>query len=343
MKSLFLTIFSLTFFALSVTSKLIVHPTNPKLSEHDIDSKRGVKSASTHYHLSAKLFDATKNVVELPEQTLPVRHGTPVLDLEEDQNDVTNLVKELPEQNISEKGKKNTNKKLESFEDDEQSNESQTNDFEKRHGNQLEEDDEHQVLHPPFMTHGEPTRDVHRADTYPLIRSEVTSEDHDIDISSGDYHVQVHKKQNRNFFDANHVQIGTSRLGPHAVNGESQVARFRIKFFKEFQKRPIVLVSTVPGNSASPIFSNSTFSSMGPHSDVFVASISEIRLDSFIVSVIRVDQFPNNGWGQILHLDWVAIEYNTVEYPDAGPNYFPTPQYPEFPTPYQPPHHQIKH
>jgi len=59
---------------------------------------------------------------------------------------------------------------------------------------------------------------------------------------------------------------------------------------------------------------------MGPHTDVFVASVNEVRLDSFVVSVVRVDQYPNNVWGQKLHLDWVAIEYATAtNFPEAGP------------------------
>jgi len=138
--------------------------------------------------------------------------------------------------------------------------------------------------------------------------------DHDVDILTGDYHFHVQEKQNRNFLDANKVQIGTSILGPHDSSKSSEVAQYRIKFFNNFKYRPIILVTTVPDDE----------SPMGPHADVFVASVSEVRLDSFIVSVVRVDQYPNNGWGQKLHLDWVAIEYATSSnFFEAGP---PRPQ-----------------
>jgi len=134
--------------------------------------------------------------------------------------------------------------------------------------------------------------------------------DHDVDVLTGDYHFHIQEKQNRNFLDANKVQIGTSILGAHDnVALKHDVAQYRIKFFRPFQYRPIILVTPVPDGDDT----------IGPHADVFVASVNEIRLDSFVVSVVRLDQYPNNGWGQNLHLDWIAIEYET-NYPEAGPS-----------------------
>jgi len=292
-----------------VGSKLIVHPTHLvddmlMSSRHEFDRKQGIRQVESKYHLDAHLFDLTKNVVELPEQTIPIRHGTPIVDLEEDQDDVTNLIKEIPEQTISNERKT----KLKPI----QSKSIESKDLEKK---KKDDDSDFQQdlegFESPFLKH--PRVPIHDSPNHHGISSVVTDYDHDINVISGDYSLKVQENQNRNFFDANRVQIGTSVIGSFPKNGQPQegiIAQFRIRFFEPFQYRPVILVTTVPGSAVDQ-------GSMGPHTDVFVASVGEIRLDSFVVSIVRIDQFPNNAWGQNLHLDWIAIEYS-VNFPRAG-------------------------
>jgi hypothetical protein len=144
-----------------------------------------------------------------------------------------------------------------------------------------------------------------------------------IKFTSGGYQINIHQNHAKNFLDARRVQVGTSLLGAHSgKNAEDRVARFRVYFLSPFEKRPIVIVTTVPEGSEKR-------DDRGPHPDVFAASVSEIRLDHFVVSVVRVDSFPNNEWGQSLYLDWIALEYQS-EYP--GPTYGGSflPTYPAF-------------
>jgi len=92
------------------------------------------------------------------------------------------------------------------------------------------------------------------------------------------------------------------------VNKPGEVAKFRIHFQKRFRTRPVILVTTVPEGAEN-------VNSIGPHPDVFVASVSDIGLDYFVVNIVRVDSVPHNGWGQELFLDWIAMEYGS-SYPE---------------------------
>jgi len=127
-------------------------------------------------------------------------------------------------------------------------------------------------------------------------------------LDSGDFHINVNPISSPNFLEANRVQIGTARLGSRGEKEHGKVAKFRITFAAPFVHRPIVIVTTVPGVAEGA-------DSVGAYPDVFAASVAEIKADSFVVNVVRVDSLPSNGWGQELFLDWIALEYASSDYP----------------------------
>lgn len=141
-------------------------------------------------------------------------------------------------------------------------------------------------------------------------------DDETLHVDSGGFHFEVQHNHAKNYLDADRVQVGTSELGAFTSleTGNGQVAKYRIRFSQRFKKRPIVFVTTAPT-------SGSREGVTGGHFDTFTASVSEVRLDQFTVNVIRVDTFPNNGWGQSLHLNWIALEYGDVVQEHGPPEY----------------------
>lgn len=138
--------------------------------------------------------------------------------------------------------------------------------------------------------------------------------DGSIRVTSGGLQINIEPGYARNFLDSNRVQIGTSQLG-RRLGSQGGVARYRVRFIRPFQHRPVVVIQTVPEGTQQG-------NDVEPHSDVFVASVAEVRLDYFVVDVLRVDAM-GSGWGQDLYLDWIAMEYES-DYPKAtkGPGDF---------------------
>eukprot|EP00299_Pterocystis_sp_00344_P015428 c7705_g1_i1.p1 GENE.c7705_g1_i1~~c7705_g1_i1.p1 ORF type:complete len:382 (+),score=111.65 c7705_g1_i1:29-1147(+) len=336
-------------------AKIVVHPSENGRVSH------GVKDVSSKYHVDAHMMDLTEQVAEIPEQTISTK-SAPVADLEEDdEEDVTRTVQELPEQTIETTDQGDAAAvppvhDLEATDDDsvlfghsedERHTPPATDKFSDFNGVRSKEP-KHDKIQPSGVwgNHGEhllttnlppnfqnnllkhrkhKPQEVVRADK----KLQYDSAKHDneaIRFTSGGYQINIHQNHAKNFLDARRVQVGTSLLGAHSSKSDNdRVARYRVRFLSPFQKRPIVIVTTVPEGSEKQ-------DDRGPHPDVFAASVTEIRLDHFVVSVVRVDSFPNNGWGQSLYLDWIALEYQS-EFPVAtyGGEYLQTePNFPAF-------------
>jgi hypothetical protein len=313
-----------------------------------------VKTVSSRIHVNAQLVDATERVIELPEQTLAVPHrGMPDLE-EDDERDPVRHIQEIPEQTLDSAG------------DDVAAASSPLMDLEehtepRRHspkvtqvGQEVFDDDSARggvtsdppvtgekitssgvwpvhplgkhlppgFVSPQLKNRDQRPREVPRPDAK-MAYDATQHQDEAIQFTSGGMQISIHNNHAKNFLDASRVQVGTSMLGRHD-DSEGRVARYLVRFITPFQKRPIVLVTTVPEGSQKR-------NDIGPHPDVFAASVSEIRLDHFVVNVVRVDTFPNNGWGQELYLDWIAMEYDS-DYPGPTTGTAPfLPSHPDFP------------
>jgi hypothetical protein len=339
-----------------IHGKTLVHPAHKEASHHQ---PMNVLDVSSKYHVNAHVMDLTQHVLELPEQTMPVRHST-AIDLEEDEDeDPVRHVTELPEQtldtpvhddhpshDLEEKSKSGRlrRKSIQGgapsvqvaagkhvhanvFDDathrtttTSSTTASTVTSAPPKTGEKITASSAwgtpHQFLgdhlpngyrNPLQRVRNQLPTEVPRADRKVHYDS-AQAPDEGIKLTSGNMQINIHQNQAKNFLDAQRVQVGTSLLGPR--DGKlGGVARYRVKFLSPFQRRPIVLVTTVPEGAEHQ-------NSIGPHPDVFAASVSEIRLDHFVINVVRVDSLGNNGWGQKLYLDWIAMEYNS-EYPRA--------------------------
>jgi hypothetical protein len=274
--------------------------------------------------------------LEIPEQTIPTRHSKASKDLEEDDEaDPIRRVQEIPEQTIDtaasssakdgfqprdleENTKRGTAVGNEVFDDKDAVTFGGVETDAPESGEQIEAShlwgtpnqflsDNLPLRNPLLFNRGRKPHETPRADGK-LHYDSADHQDEGIKFTTGGLQINIHQNHAKNFLDASRVQVGTSLLGPHSGK-ESHVARYRVKFIHPFVKRPIVLVTTVPEGAEKQ-------NDIGPHPDVFAASVSEIRLDHFVVNVVRVDSFPNNGWGQSLYLDWIAMEYES-DYPQA--------------------------
>jgi len=319
-----------------------------------------VTEAPSKYRVNAHMMDLTQNVMEIPEQSMPVRHSHTIPDLEEDEADPISRVIEIPEQSVdnhapalhdlearSRRVAKRTKVGKGVFDDREPSIRNRKAvpaplpaRLERRNaesripeervmpvttdaprtgeavvgsnvwgtaGQTLSQNLPQGFVNPQLMNRGDAPREVSRAAGKMQYDSDQNQDD-GIKFSSGNLQINIKHNTAKNFLDASRVQVGTSLLGARS-DSEGRVARFRVRFLSPFTRRPIVLVTTVPEGAEKQ-------NDVGPHPDVFAASVSEIRLDHFIVNVVRVDSFPNNGWGQKLYLDWIAMEYNS-DYPTA--------------------------
>jgi hypothetical protein len=333
-----------------VQAKTVVHSTK----QADPALHPEIRETTSKYHVSANLMDLTSRVVELPEQTIPARHSHNLADLEEDedQKDPVRQVQEIPEQSLEDdsqspappasipvqtKGQLHdleiSNRKhganvtpLTADDADLVFEDSPTNNFggvtsnPPQTGEKIEASTSSGGIPRHFTTahwdgapnpllthHNPPVQHAPQAD-HKLKYDSAAHQDEGIKFKSGGYEINIQHNHAKNFLDAQRVQVGTSWLGAHH-DKNGHIARFRVRFMQPFTKRPVVFVTTVPEGAEKQ-------TDIAPHPDVFAASVSEIRLDHFIVNVVRVDQFPVNGWGQSLYLDWIAMEYDS-DYPKA--------------------------
>jgi len=345
-----------------VAARTLVHSTAPKITswerphhvaEPAVHRIPRAKDVSSKVHINAQLVDVTQRVLELPEQTLSTAVSHNAADLEEEDNaDPVQRVQEIPEQTLDAAplmDLEETNrlvrrqtaptsvevKSHEVFDDD---NSETFNGVTTKLPDTKEKITWSGIFPPHSLADGVPAgttkallknrdrrpREVARADGKMAYDSR-QSQDEAIQLTSGGMQISIHNAHAKNFLDASRVQVGTSRLGAYD-EGEGRVARFRVKFIAPFEKRPIVLITTVPDGGDKKVV-------QAPYPDVFVASVSEVRVDHFVVNVIRMDEFPHNGWGQDLFLDGIAMEYDS-DYPTSTPGgkvFLPThPDFPDF-------------